>query len=147
MSFASIKAAFKNVFNSPDEEIQRRIGEDELNDGMSISKAILENICLFACEKGIKTIRIKESNPDIGTVFYVSEAREEQCVELPMEQAVDLARRIRVLANVDGWGHLDTTPNLMSAETNGNSLLITVTGFQLKPTLDLFFEVTRVDGP
>ena len=64
-----------------------------------------------------------------------------------MELTVPLAKRIRVLANVDGWGHSDTTPNQMSAETERNTFLITVTKFQLKPTLDLRFEVTHVDGP
>jgi hypothetical protein len=144
MSFSSLRAALKSVFNNPEEEIDRRIVESDSSDDMCISKGITENICLIAWQRGVRDVRIKQTSPEVASVYYVSSQGDERCAELPMEQAIYLARRIRVLANIDGWGHSDTKPYEMLLESKEHSFLLSITQFQLKPKLDVAWAVEHV---
>lgn len=147
MSFASLKAAFKSVFNSPEEEIERRMRESDSDADMSIGKGITEEICFHTWQKGVDFVRLKETDFDRGTLYYVSDEGEESCGELPIEQTITLAKRIRVLANIDGWGHSDTTPNQMLVEAKDRTYRLTVTHFQLKPEINVLMKVEHVVRP
>lgn len=144
MKLGELKAVFKSIFNTPDEEIERRIRESDSEEDMCISKGITENICLFTWQKGFEYSRVKEESAEAAAVYYVSGEGEEWCGELPMEQAVHLAKRIRVLANIDGWGHSDITPYQMLLEGEEHSFHLTVTHFQLKPKLNVLWKVEHV---
>ncbi len=155
MSFASIKAAFKSVFNTPEEEVERHIRADEENDEMSIAKGIIENICLNALKECVGLVRLRNC-PDIAPgpnsegfacLYFVSATSEVECGQLPIEMATHLAKRIRVMANIDGWGHLTTTPYEMDVQALDQSFLLRILEFKLKPDLDVLMKVEQAVRP
>lgn len=141
MSFATLRAAVRSIFNTPEEDVERHIRADTESDEMSICKAIIENMCLNAVAEGIEQVRLKEASVDSAKLFHVLETTEEECGELPLEMAIHVAKRIRVMANIDGWGHLTTNPYEMDVLANGQPFLLKIKYFKLQPTLEVLMEV------
>ncbi len=144
-----IRSWFKHLFDTSEEAIEKTIREQDKETGiysLSVSTALLENIFLNAEREGGKKIVIKTISDESVGVFYPEKSGDKPMGELSVGMGEQVAAKIRVLGNVDGWRSLTEPKSFLQVQVGGKSYNGDILKFQLKPELVVEMELVKISS-
>ena len=143
---SGIRSWFKDFFSTSEEAVEKTVREQDNETGIysSISTAILENIFLNAESEGVKKIVIKTISDESVGVFYPEISGDKPMGELPVGMGEQVAAKIRVLGNVDGWRSLTEPKSFLQVQVEGKWYDVDILNFQLKPELIVELELLKI---